>query len=378
MSHRVPPGHLNESWGLQPTAIGWAFGLLTVAYTLSCPLHGYIAARIGPAHSLASGLLCLFVGFCVLGPAPLLAPLLAPLAREGAYAGLGTALASLTLLGFGLSLSFVPALPALIHAVEHDATAARARAEGRMPESPGLEDLLAGLLNSLYFLGGAIGAPCGAAVAEAVGVQRAYQGLAMFLAAAAVVLELVTWTYAARGHGAHGGLPEHAAPLLLNEYDEGGCAAERTMAAAASRRGPQLQPHVRPCAGAEEGPAIAPSLLRLQSTPNLARLAEDAVVEGRAEEDRGRSEVLLTPPPTALGLQGTVSMPSTGSARPYRVPASAAMVVTPPFVQSPRGRGPGLAGTVVFSHGLHALNLRDAVNASHPSQTNQNATTHHS
>lgn len=177
--------------------VGAAFALLTASYAATSPLDGWITEKLGGIRALTLGLGTCASAFLLLvrwsagaapcalppptvpwtlsqGPSPVAVRVLPDPAGRWSLA---LALGSLSAMGFGLGLCFVPALPAMIEASSSLA------AEGDV------EDFLGGMLNSLYFLGGAIGAPLGAWVTENVGFRWGVTSLATALVLTLVVME---------------------------------------------------------------------------------------------------------------------------------------------------------------------------------------------
>lgn len=85
------------------------------------------------------------------------------------------------ILGIGQGFCFVPALPALF------STYSRMTRSG-VDDADDMQDMMVGILNSVHFLGGGIGAPLGASLEAAVGFRWASTFLAVVMLGALVIL----------------------------------------------------------------------------------------------------------------------------------------------------------------------------------------------
>ena len=103
-------------------SVGALFALASAAYTLACPLAGWLAARerLGPRLLIVGGLVLQAGGLVLVGPSPLLG--------GGVALGHAQLLAALVLLGVGEAMAMTPALDALIGASGGDASEATVNA----------------------------------------------------------------------------------------------------------------------------------------------------------------------------------------------------------------------------------------------------------
>ncbi len=133
-------------------SVGALFALASAAYTLACPLAGWLAARerLGPRLLIVGGLVLQAGGLVLVGPSPLLG--------GGVALGHAQLLAALVLLGVGEAMAMTPALDALIGASGGDASEATVNA-------------LSGAMAAAFSLGQCVGPLLGSSAGARVGLD---------------------------------------------------------------------------------------------------------------------------------------------------------------------------------------------------------------
>ena len=133
---------------------------LVVRWMFTCR---WISDKYGQERMMMAGCIVTAISFFLVGPMPLLQ--LPP-------ANIPILMFALTMMGAGSCMVFVPALSAMM-----------AVGTTRFGKAEGLEDVISGLLNSSYYLGGGIAPMVSGALTEQVGFAtcNTYFGLAMLI-----------------------------------------------------------------------------------------------------------------------------------------------------------------------------------------------------
>lgn len=123
------------SVGVSEDYIGFVFAMPCLVYTISAPLVGLLCKRIRRMYLTQVAFLLSFVGLVLLGPSEVF----------GLPQTLGLILTGFNVLGFAISLIFVPLLSEVVDAVKEK--------EGLTEESDQLNDLASGFFNTSYAIG---------------------------------------------------------------------------------------------------------------------------------------------------------------------------------------------------------------------------------
>ncbi|KAK9905881.1 hypothetical protein WJX75_008082 [Coccomyxa subellipsoidea] len=165
--------HLEDILGYGPGTIGIAFAVIAGVYAAFTPLAGLLGDYIGRLPVMSIGLLISAASYLLIGPIPLLQPLLGPQMYWLVWVALGG-------VGIGAGMTFVPSLPALLHA---------ARTLGFDQE--GVDDLVSGILMGSYHSGGGGGPLVGGAAKHLLGFPWSGAAFACILAFQGVVIAVL-------------------------------------------------------------------------------------------------------------------------------------------------------------------------------------------
>ncbi|KAG8459919.1 hypothetical protein KFE25_010968 [Diacronema lutheri] len=152
-------GHVEEV-ASSPQAIGLLFSVISLTYTLSSPLVGWLShrRRLGPRNVVIGGLCLGAVSFLIVGPSPLLGPLLG--AELGAqHVSLRWLCFALVLFGLAEGMSMTPLLEDMMLSCSH--------------MGKGAINSLSALMTSAFSLGQMIGPLLGAFLSPRLGFRWA-------------------------------------------------------------------------------------------------------------------------------------------------------------------------------------------------------------
>jgi DHA1 family multidrug resistance protein-like MFS transporter len=162
-----------EAIGFTTTSIGFTFAVYAAIYAVFSPPAGLLSDKVGRFPVICTGLALCGAGCLLLGPLPWL-----PLPRAG-HASVWT---SMVVLGVGVALAFTPITPAILQAAEAKAGAAET----------GLEDLVAGIISGIFYLGCGAGPVVGGALRDVVGFAWTASFFGAIIVAQAVVVTILS------------------------------------------------------------------------------------------------------------------------------------------------------------------------------------------
>eukprot|EP01065_Artemidia_motanka_P003113 TRINITY_DN11473_c0_g1_i2.p2 TRINITY_DN11473_c0_g1~~TRINITY_DN11473_c0_g1_i2.p2 ORF type:complete len:486 (+),score=106.82 TRINITY_DN11473_c0_g1_i2:57-1460(+) len=126
--------HLDVSLDIGSAVTGGMFAVGAVTYAATAPLAASLTGRIGARRTMVGGLSALVVAFVLVGPTP---PIADACNRRLAWVCI---VASMSLMGVGLSFAMVPAMPAM-----RDSLGLQVHGSGNSPKK-GVENALSSLL----------------------------------------------------------------------------------------------------------------------------------------------------------------------------------------------------------------------------------------
>ncbi|CAL8472291.1 g11833 [Coccomyxa elongata] len=165
--------HLEEILGYGPGTIGIAFAVIAGVYAAFTPFAGLLGDYIGRLQVMSIGLLISAASYLLIGPIPLLRPLLGQQMYWLVWVALGG-------VGIGAGMTFVPSLPALLHA-----------AHTLGFDQEGIDDLVSGILMGSYHSGGGGGPLVGGAAKHLLGFPWSGALFAAILAVQGVVIAIL-------------------------------------------------------------------------------------------------------------------------------------------------------------------------------------------
>ncbi|CAL8472021.1 g11563 [Coccomyxa elongata] len=243
---------LQRVWGWDVATIGLGFGTTAVLYAIITPFAGWVGDKVGMSVIIVAGFVFMAVGYVLLGPAPPLQALL------GRVFGSWLIWVSLSFIGLGAGMAFVPLLPALLNGLADVGI-----------EEEGLADVVSGLLSGSFSMGGGVGPLLGGLLAALLGFEWAAAGFGLVLASIGVAVSIVS-TLAAR------------------------TAAARTAALESAPSMPSLATGSRSAAAHSRQPAMSPrpplmSALSGHGQPHAANHLHEPLLSGGHGSDRQNS-----------------------------------------------------------------------------------------
>ena len=161
-------------------SIGTLFAISAAAYTVSCPLVGYLAdfSILGPRCVIAAGLLLQATGLVLIGPSPLLSPLLHSIGLPLPLGQLTRTqlLCALVTLGLGDAASMTPAMDDMRHSLDLGSGDL-----SPVVSSEAVINTLSGAMASAFALGQVLGPLVGSVLTARVGFPWTAMGASMAL-----------------------------------------------------------------------------------------------------------------------------------------------------------------------------------------------------